>query len=1394
MTDLDQRIANLSPSQKALLQARLRQTQQSQVQTAQKPANSDAPTIPRRTSSTRSSSENAQNERAPLSLGQQRLWLSEQIVRNASYNTSRAFRLRGELSFEALQAALRQIIARHEALRTKIGEIEGEPFQEISAVFTPDLPIIDLSAQLENERENAAEIIAQEEAHRFFDLENGPLLRTILLKMAPQNHVLLLTVHHVAFDGWSVGLFAHELLEEYRAASQNRASTLAPLPIQYADYAAWQQKTGESDAFAQQIEYWKTQLRDLEPLEIPTDFTRPALQSHRGRRISRHFPKTLSDNLKRVARQHDSTLFMTLLAAFFTLLYHHSAAPARENGDITIGIQVAGRNRVELENLIGYFANTILIRTPFEGDITFSNLLKNVRKTSLEAFENQDVSFEHLMRVLAPRRDTSRMPLHDAAFQLRNFTAQKSEDSALDFDVEAFSYDVGTSIIDLNLTMTERADGLEATFEYCPDLFAPETVEILLTHYENILQSIVIDASQPISRLALSDENERSLLLHEWSGANASAKETAPQNCVHEWFEAQAARTPNAIAVRLEDETLTYAELNERANKVAHFLRKSGVGAEFLVGICVERSPLMLVGVLGILKAGGAYLPLDPAYPRERLEFMLQDSSTRLLVTQENLRAILPENDAQIVCLDSDWPQISAESSDNSAPIATPENLAYIIYTSGSTGTPKGVLVPHNTLANHTEAAAKIYDVKERDNFLQFASLNFDASALEIYPVLMRGATLILRTETMLDSVSVFFQKCQDWQVSIFFLPTAFWHECVLAMQSENLRLPSSLRLVIFGGERVSPAHVATWKRIVGNGVQLFNVYGPTETTIVVTTTDITNAATDLIREIPIGRAISNAQTYVLDANLQIVPCGVAGELYIGGAGLARGYLNRAELTAEKFVKNPFGEQSSARLYKTGDVVRYRYDGEIEFLGRLDSQVKVRGFRIELGEIETAISAHPALQHAVVMVREDASRDKQIVAFCVAHDVKNSPNYTDLRDFLRERLPDYMIPTRFRVLDALPLNSNGKIDRRALLSLQTEEALCAERTVSEARDETESQLVALWQRVLDVPQVGIHDNFFELGGHSLLATRLFSQIKQEFEKSLPLSVLFQAPTIEKLAAVLRTDAGIEKEFDPLVALKSSGTRPPFYIVSPGAALFLSNLPQHLDAEQPLFALQAYGLGDGETPLTDVREMAALYVKAIRKVQAHGPYWLGGRCFGGIVALEVALQLEALGENVAKLVIFDSASPHVMSQISGQKKQSRNIAYYARRISFYLDSDQIVGLFKSGKSKQQLKNVMEANVQSSFQAGTGNLAQERFEQLKAINKIAKLNYQPSICQADIVLIRSKEFASRPRKASYLRWAEFTSKGFESCIMPGTHHDMFTEPNVRKLASQLARYLK
>jgi len=1036
------------------------------------------------------------NENLPLSFAQQRLWFLDQLIPDSPiYNISLAYRVTGQLNVGALEQSLCEIVRRHEALRTTFTPVDGQPIQAIAPEINLTLPVVDLREIAEAERDAEVQWLATQEAQQPFDLTQGPLLRVKLLRLDEAEHVLFLTMHHIVSDGWSLGVLMRELAVLYEGFSTRKPVSLPELPIQYADFALWQREWLSGEVLESNLAYWKQQLGgELPILELPTDRPRPPVQTYRGARQSFELSKDLTDALKVLSRREGVTLFMTLLAAFKVLLYRYTGQE-----DVIVGSPIANRNWAKIERLIGFFVNTLVLRSELSGTPSFQELLGRVREVALGAYAHQDMPFERLVEELQPERDMSYNPLFQVMFVLQNAPMTDWEFSGL--ALSSLEVDSQTAKFDLGLSLTETEQGLVGSFGYNTDLFDGATIARMVGHWRTLLDGVVADLDKRICDLPILTEVERHQLLVEWNDTEADYPK---DKCIHQLFEEQVERTPDNVAVVFDSEQLTYRELNARANQLAHYLQKMGVGPEVLVGICVERSPEMVIGLLGILKAGGAYVPLDPNYPQDRLAFMLEHTQSPVLVTQQRLVKKLPAHRATVVYLDDNWESIARENEENSISRATPENLAYVIYTSGSTGRPKGVLIRQTSIVNTIASVINRYNLGSADSILTISSLSFDSSVSEIFPILTRGGTLILPTESEVQDVTKLLHLISKYNILYLGIYPSLLR--VLDLLESNL---SKVKIISSGGEDLSFSDIDK----LPDSVQVLNIYGPTEATVSATAYKLNKKANLQKQRIPIGKPLMNYKIYILDKHLNCLPIECPGELFISGIGLAIGYLNDSVITDQKFIPNPF--VAGERMYRTGDIAKWLPDGNIEFLGRLDHQVQIRGFRIELGEIEAVLTQHPSVRETTVIAREDIPGNKRLVAYVVPQ-LKQTLKRDDLRYFLKQRLPNYMVPADFVILNALPLNSNGKIDRRALpIPDQTRPEL--EKTFVAPRTPVEEILVGIWAEVLKLDRVGVQDNFFELGGHSLLATQIISRLQQVFSVKVPLRILFESPTTAELA-------------------------------------------------------------------------------------------------------------------------------------------------------------------------------------------------------------------------------------------------------------------------------------
>ncbi len=1177
----------------------------------------------------------------PLSLNQQSLWFLHQLdPEDVSYNLPVFLRVDTSLDGLSLEQSIQALIQRHDTLRTTFVIVDGQPMQEIAPALS--LPLVTMNIQHIGVGEQEAEVLrlATEDVRRPFDLTEGPLLRSLLLQLGPESYLLVMTFHHIIFDGWSTEVLLQELATLYNDFSVGRSASLSRLPIQYSDFALWQQAQLREGRFSSQLAYWKQQLANVAmQSELHTDRPRSVMLTSQGATYSLRLPRSLSEALKSFSKGEGVSLYMTLVAAFQTLLYRYTGQV-----DNVIGSVSAGRSHVESEDLIGFFVNTLVLRTDLTSDPSFRHLLEQVRKIVLEAYAHQDIPFELLVKELQPDRVLNLNPF----FQVMLSFSPPQSTLLPRWKSTHIAADTGAAKFDLTLNIEDQPEGLIGHFEYRTELFDPSTIARMAGHLQVLLEAIVANPDSHVSELPLLTETERHQLLVEW---NDTAIAYSQDVCLHQLVEAQVERTPDAVAVIFEQECLTYRELDSKANQLAHFLQQQGIRPDILVGVCMERSLEMVISLLAILKAGGAYVPLDPNYPPERLTYMLQDAQMPLLLSQERLQTMLTSSDTQVVCVDSEWNRIAGHSPERPVSEVEPHHLAYMIYTSGSTGKPKGAMNTHQGICNRLLWMQDAYQLQVGEGVMQKTPFSFDVSVWEFFWPLMIGARLVVaRPEGHRDSAYLVELIREQRITTLHFVPSMLR----IFLQEPHIETCTSLTRVICSGEALSfELQQRFFERL---GAELHNLYGPTEAAVDVTYWACERNGKRLV--VPIGKPIANTDLYILDLHLHPVPIGVPGELYIGGIGVGRGYLNRPELTAERFVHHPFRSDPIARLYKTGDLVRYLTDGTIEYLGRLDHQVKIRGLRIELGEIEAVLDQHPAVREVVVVAYEQEADDKSLAAYVSLHRGQQATIST-LRDYMKEQLPLYMVPSCFVLLPELPLLPNGKVNRHALPKpdasiTMTEGSFVAPRSM------VEYQLLQLWEEVLDIRPIGIRDNFFYLGGHSLLAVRLLNRIRQAFGKKLSLSTFFAEPTIEQLAQVLQLeDDGTSQLLRPsqpsMIAVQNGGAKQPFFYLHGayrGDGFYCFPLARLLGEDQPFYALNTHQLDSSMVPPT-VEEIAATHIELICTVQPEGPYLLGGFCNGGLIVYEMARQLIERGQVVDLLVLIDPAA-------FGHRKRTRQI--------------------------------------------------------------------------------------------------------------------------------------
>ncbi|HEY2491713.1 MAG TPA: non-ribosomal peptide synthase/polyketide synthase [Paenibacillus sp.] len=1293
-------------------------------------------------------------QQLPLSYAQQRLWFLDRFEPNSAvYNIPIAWRLSGNWDIESLQHSLNAMIERHEALRTVIQEHDGLPVQLIQAYEPRKWNLTDLThlPSLE-EREKVMKRLLQIEEEMPFDLGNGPLIRAEWIRMDEEEWVLLCTMHHIISDGWSLDIFVCEWLSLYEAITKGEVAQLSPLPVQYVDFAIWQRSWLKDEIMDRQLMFWQEKLAgDLPVLQLPTDRPRPSIQTYQG--ATHHFiiPASLSEKIKALSRQENATLFMTLLAAYQGFLSRYTGQK-----DILVGSPIANRKFKEIEGLIGFFVNTLVYRADITSNPSFKQLLAQVRQQALDAHEHQDVPFEKVVETVQPQRSMSHSPIFQTMFNWKANVPSLPDLSGK--SMEWLESSMSTAKFDLTLGMGEVENGLGVSFEYNTDLFNDTTIERMARHFEHWLQQVSDRPEQPIESLDLMSKIERLMVLEAW---NDTQMDYLQASLIHELIEEQSICSPKSIAIVFDDVELTYQELNERANQLAHWLQKRGVGPECLVGICVERSLDMVIGLLGIMKAGGAYVPLDPTYPKQRIQYMLHDAGIEVMIAQKAVRNILPEG-INIVCLDRDRGQISQESKDAPTNRAIPENLAYVIYTSGSTGNPKGVMLEHGSLLNFMHAMNQHFTLTADDVWFAATSISFDISILEIFFPLISGASVVLASREQVLNGGELASLVQRSHTTYMQATPMMWRTLL-----DSGYQPADHLTMLVGGEMLP---LALAQDLTKSGGKLFNMFGPTESTIWSTMWQVNPD-----RPVLIGRPICNTEVYILDHRFQPVPIGVAGELYIGGAGLARGYLNRLELTAERFVENPFRNHINDRLYRTGDLAKYLPDGNLEYIGRIDSQVKIRGFRIELGEIEVVLSQHPDVKQAIVLAGENELGHKQLIAY-----VTGVGDAKVLRNHVKQHLPSYMVPAIFVEVDVMPLTPNNKIDRKAL-STSNMKVNTADVRPMNPRDNIEFELINIWKELLSVENITIKNDFFELGGHSLLAIKLLSQIKNKWSINIQAISLFQNSTIENLAVLIR-EKDVPQNKSEIVIKLTGTTDNPFFCVHPagGNIYCYTQLARMLDGKCSFYGLQSPFLEEQFIKEVNLEEIVELYLKEIIKIQPIGPYRLGGWSLGGAIAYEMARKLIGRGETVSLLVLMDT----MLSKGSGYEYSEEQAISEIEQIIF----DNILASNKPGFTniKERYAYVLEqAKLQEMIPQDADIRTIERLVNIYRYNTQLLSEHHVEEYGSKVIYFNAEEGEDLSND-----WSVLLKEKVKIYNVSGKHADMMSSPAVEIIAERLA----
>ena len=1315
--------------------------------------------------------------RFPCSPAQRRFWVLDRIDPGSpALNIAVRWRLEGRVSNADLNKAFATIIARHQPLRTFIAEEDGEPVQLVEPFLSFHIPDIDLNGLTEEDAFAEAERIAQLEARAAFDLSVPPLIRVTHLRVRENVSIVLMTAHHMVCDGWSVGLLAREMGTICAALGAGRKPELPELPISYVEYSAWQAQRLSDESQRRDEEFWKHSLHELRHFELHPDHARPPVQTSNGNIVSLLLNREVTEGLQELSRRCGCTLFMTTLAALFTLLHRYSG-----ESDIAIGSQVAGRDEVELEAAVGLFINTIVLRGDLSGDPIFAELLARVRDTVIESFEHRSTPLNRLIEILKPKRDLARNALFSVNFIFqRSFIKSENYGSFRLVDMPSCS---AGAMYDLNFFMVERPDGWRASCEYNTDLFESETVVRLLDHFANLLRAVAVDPAQRISSMAMLDEAERQSLIVDWNHTDADYPKhlTVPK-----LFETQAQRTPDAVAVVCGEQSLNYRELDLASNRLAHELHSRGIGRASRVGICLDRSPDLMVALLAVLKSGAAYVPLDPAYPAARLAQIVEDARPAAVLTKSFVHERLPANEAAMILLDAEAALIGRQSDSPLASTATPEDLAYVIYTSGSTGRPKGVQIKHRSLTNLLWSMRTQPGLAAGDTMVSVTTVSFDLAVPDLFLPLIVGAKLALAQEPEIADGSALLHLLRRHRATLMQATPVTWQILLAAGWHGDPPLK-----MLCGGEAM-PRKLAD--QLLLQGGELWNMYGPTETTVWSSALRVEPGAGPVL----IGPPIANTQFYVLDQHGQLAPTGAPGELFIGGDGVAPGYLNLPEMSRERFVADSFRKIAGAKLYRTGDRVRTRGQGRIEFLGRSDHQIKLRGFRIELGEIESVLRAHPQVADCIAVVGADASGEYSIRAYVVARGSVPSALIENLRVSVRQALPVYMCPSSIMVLDALPRTPNGKIDRACLpMPAPVQDHV---REPARPISELERRLAKIWSAVLGIPAVAVDANFFEVGGHSLLAMRLLARIQAEFGVKLSLATLFKTPTIAEQARLLEQVEGADPrafDFRQVLKLQPNGNRPPLIAINNTGIYYA--LSKRLGLEQPFISLQLFdpSLPHASLPRT-LEDIAVGYAQLIRRVQRTGPYALLGWCVAGALAFEVARQLTAAGEKVSQLVLFDTWAPGHLKRLRWPKSMLADYSHRwklistdwarlksgKRRLAMFLANREIVKKLIAWLVRPPSLDANDALARAQ------PLSPEQYDQwlLRYLENAAE-SYEPRAYPGTMTLFRSSQEPAGRFLDPQMGWGEFVEGGVEVVVIDGDHFSVFQEPSVSRMAQRI-----
>ncbi|MCX6248516.1 MAG: amino acid adenylation domain-containing protein [Bacteroidetes bacterium] len=1317
----------------------------------------------------------------PLSSSQSRIWFMENLDKSTTaYNIPLDFKVSGNLNPHLLERSIHHLIERHDALRTIFVDVNGLPSQKVLAELDVPLEILYFEDGTE---ENKIEFIRKqslEHAKFKFDIVHGPLCHFRLLVTGNQEYYLLLNFHHLVCDASSVGIFMEELVSVYQSFAEDKPVDLAPLLYHYSDYASSEKQWLKGDEYKQQLEYWKKELSGIpDILKLPADHPRPKIQTYHGAEYHFSIDRGLKEKLGLISQKNGTSQFTPLLAAFAVILSRYSL-----QDDLVIGVPVAKRNHFELESLIGVLINSLPVRFTFSEETTFTDTVRLTKQKFFAAFENQEVPFERLVEELKVKRNMSSPPVFQTLFNYLTVYQKEIRLPGLLFEMKDGVRD--TAQVDLTLTIHDHKTSLDCNFEYNTDLFSKTTIVRLAGHFLSFLQQIPTKEDLPVRTISILTPEESDRMLWDW---NQTKADYPFDKCIHHQFEEQVRKTPDSVALVFESDELTYSELNSRANQLAHYLVRRGAREDTFIAICLERSIDLMVGILAIAKTGGTYLPLDPIYPKVRLGLILDDAQPVLMLTQASLIEKLPENKAEIIFVD-DKELFRNESAENLA-FGNPQKAAYILYTSGSTGKPKGVQVKHNSTLNAVNAITKKLKVTSHDTLMAVTTVAFDVAEMDFYLPLLNGARLVIANQETVHDIELLKSKIESSGATLFLATPVTFKMLILS----SWKGKKDLR-ILSGGEALSRELAG---KLLDRCGEVWNGYAPTETTIYSLVQQVNTANTTGDGYVELGRPLDNTLLYVLNSKKVPVPAGIPGELYIGGEGVSVGYLNLPEMTKERFIQDPFGQDPEKRFYKTGDLVKYLPDGTVAFLNRIDFQVKIRGFRIELGEIESVLLQVKGIKENVVIVREDASGEKMLIAYYTLEN-KSAISHKELRQHLKERLPDYMIPAAFVAMEKFPLTSTLKIDRNALPDPDLN--VSRESTVYVGpKTQTEQKLARIWGSVLSQKKIGIHDDFFEIGGHSMIAVSLMLKIEKELNIRLPLASLFERSTIHLLAELIDQDSE-SIEWRSLVPIRPTGTKKPLFLVHGLGlnVLLYTTIINFLDPEQPVYGLQAKGLNGIDTPLDTLEEIASYYISEIQSIDKEGPYALAGFSLGGRIAYEMARQLEEMGKEISFLGVLDATAEGSVTHQPFLERHLYRINYMMRYVSwniasFFKEPNETKFSVIRRRWKGLVKRVRGLDIKIDekeiVSKGKKSELPKYLRKVHGANRRANRNFFIRPYNGTVHLFKAqKQTFYIPEPETY-GWDRVARGGVVVHEIPGEHSSTFAPPNDKYFAEILQR---